>query len=169
MGQELGKACTGWMLSVSPRPSACNQPCCPPGLVPLPLPAVLGVAKDQPESPPDDPGLAEPSPRAPLPALRQAPEEDRGRNHRLSRGCARGQGEGGPPGASRSRRGRVSPTRAGSAAAMEALGSSRPTRRDLAVGMYFVRWQTQRIKVCRVKRPKRARWRNTPVCRDTLL
>lgn len=50
----------------------------PPGLVPLPLPAVLGVAKDQPESPPDDPGLAEPSPCVPLPPLRQAHEEDRG-------------------------------------------------------------------------------------------
>jgi len=50
----------------------------PPGFVPLPLPAVLGVAKDQPESPLDDPSLAEPSPRAPLPPLRQADEEDRG-------------------------------------------------------------------------------------------
>lgn len=50
----------------------------PPGFVPLPLPAVLGVAKDQPESPLDDPSLAEPSPRAPLPPLRQAHEEDRG-------------------------------------------------------------------------------------------
>lgn len=50
----------------------------PPGLVPLPLPAVLGVAKDQPESPADAPSLAEPSPRAPVPPLRQAHEEGRG-------------------------------------------------------------------------------------------
>lgn len=49
-----------------------------PGFVPLPLPAVLGVAKDQPKSPLDDPRLAEPSPRAPLPALCQADEEDGG-------------------------------------------------------------------------------------------
>lgn len=48
----------------------------PPGFVPLPLPAVLGVAKDQPESPLDDPSLTEPSPHAPLPPLSQAHEED---------------------------------------------------------------------------------------------
>lgn len=50
----------------------------PPGLVPVPLSAVLGVAEDQPESPFDAPTLAEPSPRAPLPPLRQAHEEERG-------------------------------------------------------------------------------------------
>lgn len=50
----------------------------PPGLVPLPLPAVLGVEKDQPESSLDDPSLEEPPPRAPLHPLCQAHEEDCG-------------------------------------------------------------------------------------------
>ncbi|CAI7935409.1 RING-CH-type domain-containing protein, partial [Podarcis lilfordi] len=80
-------------VAEGPRPTQRNGRCsatctfyhlCPldTGFIPLPLPAVLRVAKDQSESPPDDPGLEEPAPCLALAALRQAPEEEGRRDDR---------------------------------------------------------------------------------------
>lgn len=59
--------------------------CCPSGFIPLSLPALFGVEKDQSESPLNDSRLQEPPSSSAFPALCQAHEEECRRNHRMNR------------------------------------------------------------------------------------